>query len=343
MSESRKELKASARFRPFVPHPLLANGHLMTVVPGFLPRNFSRFKAHGKARLFEVSNVAKLLGYCHFQSEKHVKRRGPLVIVLHGLEGSSESSHVLGIGQKAYKHGFNVVRLNMRNCGGSMKHSQTLYNAGMYHDLHAVMNILHVEEGFDEFIFAGYSLGGNLMLNAAIEHEGKQKIRAVCTVSPAIDLDHAVRSIEQPQNRLYQDWFLRTLKQKLSAKTKQFPEIYKAAELEKVSTIRDFDDSFTAPYGGYGNAERYYSQASTKGKIGKLSVPTLIIAAKDDPLVPVDTFEKLNQQNPLLDLLITEFGGHCGFFQQDRERHSGFDHYWAENRIIEFIKEVSRD
>ena len=335
-----KQNQKAWREHEFVPHPLLKNAHLMTIVPGFLPRqNPRQFCQSGKRRLFHVSNDAKLLGYTHFHDRKE-----PTVIVLHGLEGSAESSHVQGIGFKCFKRGFNVVRLNMRNCGGSMQYARTLYNAGMWQDLLAVMQILHKEDGLDEFILAGYSLGGNLVLNLAARMDAGQgfRIKASCAVSPSIDLAHAVKAIEKPQNKVYQDWFLRTLKKKILAKSQQFPDVYNPAGLDEVVTIREFDDRFTAPSGGYGNADRYYKEASSYAVLTQIDSPTLVIAAEDDPLVPVDSFSGIAEKNSNIELLITKHGGHGGFLQSRPETDSHFDHFWAENRVVAFIVEVSR-
>ncbi len=335
------------RSRGFVPHPLLKNQHLMTIVPGFLPRKkLNSFKKSGKSRLFEINKEAKLLGHCHFQTYQSHEEKKPLLIILHGLEGSSESSHVQGIGFKAFMHGFNVLRLNMRNCGGSQMHARTLYNAGMHEDVLAVMQILHKEGLFNEFMLAGYSLGGNLILNAAARHDNESQsfqIKAVCAVSPAIDLCESVNAIEKPQNRIYQNWFLRSLKKKLVMKSRQYPDIYNPDKLQHVSTIREFDDHYTAPCGGYGNAANYYERASSFNYLKQLRIPTLIISAEDDPLVPIDSFREIKSIAPDIELLITEHGGHGGFFQMLNEKEKAFDQYWAENRVVAYIKEVSSE
>ncbi len=328
--------------RSFEPHPILRNSHLMTIIPGFLPRkNLANFKKSGTPRLFRVNNDAEVLGYCHFQKDSDK----PTLIVLHGLEGSSESSHVLGIGYKAFQEGFSVVRLNMRNCGGTMQYSTTLYNAGMWHDLRAVMKSLHKEDRIENFALAGYSLGGNLILNACARHDASLKfnIKGACAVSPAIDLANAVRAIERPENRIYQDWFLRTLKRKIVEKSKQHPDIYDPSALKDVLTIRQFDDVFTAPHGGYGNADRYYREASSYAYLKHIKIPTLIISAEDDPLVPIDCFSEVQNLSPFIELLITKFGGHGGFLQSQAETDSSFDHFWAENRVVAFLREVSID
>lgn len=323
--------------REFVPHRLLRNPHLMTIVPGFFPRKRDFLKT-GEPRLFQINADTRLLGHCHWQVDK----KRPTMIILHGLEGSSESSHVIGIGRKIFVRGFNVVRLNMRNCGGSMHHAKTLYNGGMWDDVEAVMQILHAEDQLNEFALSGYSLGGNLILNTAARHERSRSysIIAVCAVSPSIDLAHAVKSIEKSENRIYQDWFLRTLKQKILAKAQQYPEIYNIEGLDKISSIYEFDDRFTAPHGGYGSAANYYREASSISKIKDIDSPVLIISAEDDPLVPVDSFYQLQENSAHVNLVITKHGGHAGFFQEECEEEPLLDRFWAENRVVSFATEI---
>lgn len=332
------EIAESCLQLDFVPHRLLRNRHLMTILPGFIPRRMGDFVKSGQARLFKINSETSLLAHCHWQADKHKAS----MIILHGLEGSSESSHVIGIGSKIFARGFNVIRLNMRNCGGSMQHAKSLYNAGMFEDVQALMRILHEEEGLKSFMLTGYSLGGNLILNTASRHEESKsyKLLAVSAVSPSIDLAHAVRAIEHQENRIYQEWFLRTLKQKILAKAEQHPHIYKIDGLDKVKTIRDFDDRFTAPYGGYGTAERYYSEASSISKIKDIKCPVLIISAADDPLVPVDSFYQLKENSPHVNLVITKHGGHGGFFQESNEEEPLFDRFWAENRVVTFATRI---
>lgn len=311
----------------------------MTIIPGFLPRRLENFRRQGVPRLFPINEQNQLLGYCHWQNDKNAAT----VILLHGLEGSSESSHVLGIGYKSFRNNFNVLRLNMRTCGDSIDHSKSLYNAGLWQDVHAVMRTLCKEDGRHNFILVGYSLGGNLILNLSAHHEDSDgfKIQAVCAVSPSIDLARSVEELERPHNRIYQDWFLRGMKKKILAKSKQFPDTYDTKHLGRILTIREFDNCFTAPNGGYGTAERYYREASAHALIKDISTAVLIIAAEDDPLVPVESFRQIQADNPQVKLLITKHGGHGGFYQSQAESEPEFDHFWAENRVVAFIKEVS--
>jgi predicted alpha/beta-fold hydrolase len=323
----------------FEPHPLLFNGHLMTIAPALLKRKLDQnFPRGAERRLFQVSADTHLLGHCHWQADR---KAHPTMIVLHGLEGSSESSHVMALAQKAFGAGMNAIRLNLRNCGGSMNLTPTLYNAGLSADLIAAASELR-DEGLPQLMAVGFSLGGNITLKAMGElgMRGETLFAAAAAISPSIDLELSVAAIEQPRNRIYEMWFLRTLKEKIKLKQHVFPDRYDLAKLAGVHTLRGFDDTFTAPDGGYGRAANYYHQASALRVIEHIAAPTLIITAKDDPMLPFSMFEQPPLRNPNVTLISTEFGGHAGFVQRAPEDSPALDLFWAENRVIDFGHDI---
>ncbi len=147
----------------FHPHPLLRNGHAMTIVSALVPRQFDIPPA--EARLFQVDPESQLLAHCHWQPGK--RKDTPLIVIVHGLEGSSDGNYVRGIAEKAAHRGFHVVRMNQRNCGGTEALTPTLYNSGMSGDYRAVFEELANSDGFEQIFFAGYSMGGNLVTKMA--------------------------------------------------------------------------------------------------------------------------------------------------------------------------------
>src|SRR5260370_11055943 len=159
---------SSAEDRPFRPHPLLKNGHTMTIVAAFLRRRF--VLEHEEERCFQVDADSKILGHCHWQEGKD--RDTPVLVLVHGLEGSSASNYMLGIAEKAWRRGFHVIRLNQRNCGGTELLTPTLYNSGMSSDYRAVFEELSSGDGFSRIFIVGYSMGGNLVTKIAGEFCG---------------------------------------------------------------------------------------------------------------------------------------------------------------------------
>jgi predicted alpha/beta-fold hydrolase len=324
----------------YIPHRWFAGAHLMTLAPALWSRpHLVRFASTAEKRLFRVSDDTQILAHCHWQ--KTNVHSCPTLLVIHGLEGSSESNYARGLAFKALACGMNAMRVNLRNCGGTMHLTPTLYNAGLSDDIVCVLRQLK-QEGFGRVFICGYSLGGNIALKTAGElaASGSDLLAGVIAISPSLDLEVCVKAIEQPENRFYEKWFLRTLKDKIRKKAKLYPDVYDASLLKKVRTIRAFDDIYTAPTAGYGTAANYYEQASAIRVVKHIEVPTLIIASEDDPLVPFSSFVLPVMNNEHLRLNATKFGGHAGFIQHEHEDNPLFDHFWAENRAIAFCQEI---
>jgi len=315
----------------FEPHPLLRNAHLMTLVANYWPRRLKRLP-RATQRVFEVEPGSRILAKCHWQPDP---RRHPTLMLVHGLEGSSESRYLLGIAELAFAAGFNLLRLNQRNCGGTEHLTPTLYNSGLSGDCQAVLFELVERDALPEVFFTGYSMGGNLVLKMAGElgRGAPAQLRAVCAVAPAIDLAACADAIALPQNFLYEWRFLRGLKRRLRRKARLFPQRYALDGLRRVRTLRQFDDVITAPNCGYRDAVDYYDRASALRVVAQIHIPTLMIAAQDDPFVPFASFgAPALAANPHITLLAPPQGGHCGFLS----RRGGDERFWAEARVVEF-------
>ncbi|HEY0384379.1 MAG TPA: alpha/beta fold hydrolase, partial [Pyrinomonadaceae bacterium] len=189
--------------RPFEPHPLFAGGHAQTLAAYAWPRRF-QFRAHrlDEERFFEVEEGAQLLAHCRWQA---ARREHPTMILVHGLEGSSASIYMLGAAAKAFSAGFNVVRLNLRNCGATEHLTRTLYNSGMSGDLNAVVNELIVRDNLRRIFLVGFSMSANMALKLAGEAPGSlpTELSGICAVSPPIDLATSAAALEVRANWLY--------------------------------------------------------------------------------------------------------------------------------------------
>lgn len=324
----------------FVPYPLFKNCHVMTIVPAVWPRPVFHLLKQSSPRTFDVHHHSKVLAHLHITEPGR-----PTLLVVHGLEGSSSATYVLGLTNKALAAGMNVVRMNLRNCGGTLELTPTLYNAGLSGDVITIVRELKEIDKVGPLFIAGYSLGGNIVLKAAAElgADGRDLLAGVCAVSPSLDLAACVEAISKGFNRFYEQRFLVGLKQKIMLKDKLFPKRFDLDKLKAIETMREFDDTFTAPDGGYGTAENYYKTASAINMLDRISIPTLIVTAKDDPIVPFDSFLSPKLQNPHIMLLTPEHGGHGGFVQSELEEKRGpgtFDRFWAENRIISYCQNL---
>jgi predicted alpha/beta-fold hydrolase len=319
LSAVEKKLKA----KPFRPHPLFKNNHAQTIVGNLYPRRSklnSEFSRDEK-RLFEVAPGARLLVYCRWQSGE--RRLSPTLLLVHGLEGSSNSIYMLGTAAKAFANGFNVLRLNLRTCGETEHLANSLYHSGMSEDLRAVIEELTGRDGLERIAVAGFSLGGNMSLKLAGEwgENPPTEVRAVCAVSPSIDLAGCTDAISRRSNWIYNRRFLKNLFGRMRRVQRLYPELYEIEGIEQIRSIRDFDAQITARYGGFKDADDYYARSSSQSLINKIRVPTLIVHAQDDPFVPFAPFRQITMSaNEFVVLLAPKHGGHVGFVSDSKTR-----------------------
>jgi uncharacterized protein len=321
--------------REYTPLPRWKGGHWMTLYAWGKPRQFASLPPP-EPRYFDTAPGTRLLAHCHWQRRPW---QHPTIILLHGLESSSDAHYLRGLSDKAFAAGFNSVRLNQRNCGGTEELTDSLYHSGLTHDPVAVMRELVEVDGLGSIAVAGYSLGGNLALKLAGDFGSAppKELCAICAVSPTMDLAECVEALEQPQNRIYQRHFVRNLKKRMRRKARAFPGQFSLKALPGVGSIRAFDDAYTAPFHGFHGASDYYQRASAMRVIEQISVSTLIISAEDDPFVPPSPFrDPAVLRNSHLTVRLTPNGGHCGFVE---EAHGAYDGYWAEREIVTFLQE----
>jgi predicted alpha/beta-fold hydrolase len=247
-----------------------------------------------------------------------------------------------GLADKAYRRGWNAVLLNQRNCGGTEHLTPTLYHSGLTHDPKTVVRSLVASDGLGAFGVVGYSLGGNLTIKLAGElvDEPDLPIKAVVGVAPTIDLDRCVRAIERRVNLPYHFNFVRNLKSRLRRKAAAWPGLLDLSQIHRVWTIRAFDDRYTAPLNGFGDADTYYHRASAIRVVDRIRVPALILAADDDPFVPSRQYlEPAVRDNASLRVEISAHGGHCAFVgKAGSNDDAGF---WAESRAMTFLAGAS--
>ena len=333
--------RSSSHYSPvpdFDPHPLLKHPHLMTVLPGVWRRRDLLKGIPTEPRLFCVAPDSQILGYCHWQSHRE---RQPTVVLVHGLEGSSEAHYMRGLAHKLWRGGFNVIRLNQRNCGGTEHLSATLYHGALSNDIRMVLTELSSKDRLTRVWVVGYSLGGNLILKMAGEvGSNLPALQGVLAVCPNIEPAACVWSLEQPTNWIYHQFFVVRLKSRLQRKARLFPGKWDLAGLEGIRTLREFDQRYTAPDGGFDSADDYYNRAGARHVLGRIQVPTFIMTAQDDPIIPFSIFDLAAiRENPWITLWAPRHGGHCGFFQRGEE---GEDRYWGENRLVEALISQTR-
>ncbi len=264
------------------------------------------------------------------------------LIVVHGLEGSTESQYMVGVARHGLAAGMNVVLMNQRNCGGMDHCAPTLYNSSLSADVAAVARHAVDNDGVSRFVLAGFSMGGNLVLKLAGEWgtEGPPEFRAVAAVCPAMDLAASADALHEPANRIYEYYFLMQLFRRFRGKAKRFPRDFDVSRLRGISSLRLFDDRITAHYCGFAGADDYYARAAASNLVERIAVPALILHAANDPFIRVreETRQRM-AKNPNITYIETEDGGHCAFLGE-RNGKPGDDGRWAETEVVEFARSV---
>ncbi|MFP5233486.1 MAG: YheT family hydrolase [Acidobacteriota bacterium] len=345
--EVSKQSEWPAEYPRFLPRRWMRNGHLQTIFGNFLPR--IDVLPEPVAEMVEVSPehgsqiAGQVLCECHWQALPQ-RPDCPTAIILHGLEGSSRSQYVIGNANKLWRAGWNVVRMNMRNCGPGradqmLRMTPTLYHSGLSQDVERVMRHFVDAQGLQSVALIGYSMGGNLVLKLAgdLGGDAPPQLRAVVGVSPALDLGASADALHEPWNRIYERKFVRDLLRRFRRKAQLFPRAYDPHRADHVTSLREFDERITALYCGFQSADDYYHRAAAARVLGRIAVPTLLIHSQDDPFVRIlPASRRIIADNPNILFLLTSHGGHCAFLETP-DRSTGSDGYWAEQTALRFV------
>jgi uncharacterized protein len=314
-------------FKPFVRNP-----HLLTILGNFARRRLDLDRFPQRETRIETEPGVEILLHSH----RPAGDPQGIIVTVHGLEGSSNAGYVRSMSQLALEHGYAVYRTNMRACGGTDEHCRTMYHAGLTSDTLAVLKRIRSESHAPVFL-AGYSLGGNVALKLAGElgHQGPDLLAGVIAVSTPIDLAACVRELRKPRNRIYEMRFLRALKERIRRRAEKYPGAYSVDKLGAIRSVYQFDDAFVAPFFGFGTADNYYATQSSHQFLPAIRVPTLIIQAKDDPMIPFEIFSDPRLTgNPHIRLVVADHGGHLGFIA------AAEPHFWVDRVILNWIGET---
>jgi predicted alpha/beta-fold hydrolase len=321
---------------PLRPPWWLRNGHANTVYSFLRPRPVSLPPAHEDWILLAPAADAELLIRSHWQPGP-----APALLLIHGLEGSSEAGYMLTAAELFLRHGWHVARMNVRGCGDSEPRCATLYNSGLSHDVGAALAWLASRPQVLALALAGYSMGGNLALKFAgeagrAERTAPAALCAVAAISPCLDLAACADALHRKINYFYERRFLRNLERRLARHAARFPGRYPVERLRGLRSVRAFDDVFTAPFTGYRDADDYYQRASAARVLADIRLPTLVVHAEDDPFIRITPESRTAlAANAAIAFLATPHGGHCGFIGS---RQGGESVYWAEHRLLEFLQ-----
>ena len=260
-----------------------------------------------------------------------------LIILSHGLEGNSTRQYILGMVRLLVAHGHDCLAWNYRSCSGEINQQLRFYHSGETTDLDLVIQHA-IAKGYAHISLVGFSLGGNVTLKYLGERGANllPEIKKAVVFSVPMDLLACSRAIEKPENWLYLQRFLRSLKPKVEAKEKLYPDQISVKNYAKVKTFYDFDDLYTGPVHGFSGADDYYARSSSMHFVDKITVPTLIVNAQNDPLVPPKSLPlELIAELKNVFLELTTNGGHCGFCPHQVVEGA----YWSEWRALAFLED----
>ncbi len=259
------------------------------------------------------------------------------VLLIHGLEGSSNSKYILSTTLELNKANLDVIVFNLRGCSGTINKQLRTYHSGEINDLEFVINFLSTNYSYSKLGIIGFSLGGNMTLKFLGEQLNHKYpfLKCAMAVSPPCDLKGSSIELAKKSNQLYMKRFLKTLISKALHKAQLYPEQQlNIAEIKNSKSFLDFDNLFTAPVFGFLNAEDYWKRASSLSSLNKITLPTYLLTAQDDPFLSDSCYPlKAAKENKFLTLELTKFGGHMGFTQSFIPRKNK----WLERKIIHFM------
>lgn len=262
---------------------------------------------------------------------------GPIVLLLHGLEGSIESHYAKGLLKEITLSGWRGVFMHFRGCSGEPNRLPRGYHSGETGDLQYVVQILRERSKTAPMAAIGVSLGGNVLLKWLGESGDQNPLAAAVAVSVPFELQKAASRIQHGFSRFYQWYFIRCLRERLSHKHHAEPlSLVDLAAINQVNTMYEFDDKITAPLHGFSSANEYYTIASSRQYITAIRVPTLILHAKDDPFMSEDVIPEPHELSPFVTLEITEGGGHVGFVSG---KYPWKAEYWLDKRAPAFLQD----
>ena len=263
----------------------------------------------------------------------------PSILLLHGLEGSPRSHYVGGIFDECRRRGWGADLLVFRSCGPEPNRERRFYHSGETSDAAFVLDRLVAENPEVPRALVGVSLGGNVLLKLLGERGGDlpPSVRAAAAVSVPFDLARGCRYIDRGFARVYQRFFLRSLRRKAHEKLGRYPGLFDPDALARARSLWDYDDVVTAPVHGFESAEEYYARSSSLGYLARVRLPTLLLSAVDDPFLPAEVLDEVREiarTTPALELEFVPTGGHVGFVGG---RAPWRPDYWGERRVADFL------
>jgi predicted alpha/beta-fold hydrolase len=305
----------------------LFNGHLETIVPS-MTRKIK--DVHYERERFELSDGDFI------DVDWLTNKNNKLVIIAHGLEGSSDRHYCKGMAKYFFQRGWDALAWNCRSCSGVMNRLPRFYHHGATEDLTELIQHVEAKKHYKQIALVGFSMGGSVTL----KYLGEQKtllneIKAGVVFSVPCHLGSSANELDKPSKKFYLNRFLKKLGTKIKIKSEKFPELISYAGFEKISTFEEFDNRYTAPLHGFRDADDFYERASSLMYISNIAIPTLIVNALNDPFLPPACFPiNIAREHQYVYLETPIRGGHTGFSLAGKEEN------WMEVRAYDFVEHL---
>lgn len=318
-------------YSPFHPISFFGSGKAQTLLTVFYPSYFDRKPTHIETLTLPDKDQLVLMEY----RPKTWRPGNRVMLLVHGLTGDYRSKYNVRLCREWLTAGYLVVRMNLRGCGPGAGLARHPYHSGRSEDTRFVLNWLFNRYPSSPVTQVGFSLGGNLTLKMAAEDGDKPtgNLDSIIAVSPPVDLHACSALLHKPENRIFEKYFVKTLMKDIAVTQAHYPDMPKL-DLDPSMPLFDFDNIYTAPFSGFRDAIDYYTQCSSGMILDRIKLPTLILYAKDDPFITIERF-MYKMKAPNFDTLVTEAGGHLGWFGSSSK---GGHHRWMDGALTHWLQ-----
>ncbi len=320
----------------FIPTFFMKNKHIQTLYSSF----FRKTKIPKlKVEKFILNDGDFLHAHWHYTANSNTNT--PIVILFHGLTGSYKSPYIRGIMHQLSLAGFNSVLMHFRGCSGEINNLPRSYHSGETTDARSFIKSLKERFAHAKLYAVGYSLGGNMLLKLLGETQEDSLLTAAVAVSPPMQLDICADAIKQGFSLIYQEHLMKSLRQSLKEKYKMHNMHsllnFQKTHIKNLKTFWDFDEVYTAPIHGFGSAQDYYTQCSSKQYLKDIHIKTLIIHSIDDPFMHKDVLPTKEELSQYVELEVSKYGGHVGFIGGTFFKPE----YWLDKRVTYFLSKIN--
>lgn len=320
------------QFEKFRPHPLLPGGHAQTLVAAWLPWRRVLYRAvQHRIRLSDGDSLV-----VHDDCPREWKPGERVALLMHGLGGSYESGYMVRISQRLFDRDVRTFRLDLRGAGAGASCARRSYHAGCSSDVLEVLQFLRALCPGSSICPIGFSLSGNIILKllGELPDTAAEIVGRAIAVNPPVDLRRCVKELSRLSNRVYDRHFVSILHRSVLQRQQSMPDAAIPNTYGRPRRLYEFDDQYTARVAGFGNAEEYYARCSAAQFLGRIVVPTVILASIDDPLVPVSSFDGVRLPKTVR-LHVADGGGHLGYLAA---AGTDPDRRWMDWRVVNWVQ-----